>query len=207
MPWQGAQYHRSNRHGPAIRRNLNDLSSLRHGSGTVVHINQVSKFSKVEVAIDGAAGTRSVNLCTTRWRLPGLVEKGVCYINELNEIVMLKEPKSWKAIQRISDEAIRNRWNEACDAEIHGLKGANVYKLVNASRPSRVRCIPLVRVFKIKQARACEEIGRFKAAKGGPSESKARGSVLPVCASLQVPAPCHFGVLQQRWLIRKTNPC
>ncbi len=172
-----------------------------------MHINQVSKFSKVEVAIDGAAGTRSVNLCATRWRSPGLVEEGVCYINGLNEIVMLKEPKSWKAIQRISNEAIHSRWNEACNAEIHGSKGASVYKLVNPSRPSRVRCIPLVRVFKMKQARACEEIGRFKAAKGGPSESKAHGSVLPVCVSLQVPAPCHFGVLQRRWLIRKTNPC
>jgi hypothetical protein len=93
------------------------------------------------------------------------MEEGVCCINELNEIVMLEEPKSWKAIQRISDEAIRNHWNEACDAEIHGLKGANVYKLVNPSRPSGVRCIPLVWVFKTKQARACEEIGCFKAAK------------------------------------------
>jgi hypothetical protein len=28
---------------------------------------------------------------------------GVCYINELNETVMLKEPRSWKAIQKIED--------------------------------------------------------------------------------------------------------
>ena len=127
----------------------------------VVHINQVSKFSKVEVAIEGIAGTRSVNLCTTRWRLPGLVEDGMCYINELNEMVMLKEPKSWKEIQRIGDATIRDRWNAACDAEIQGLKDANVYRLVD--RPSGVRCIPLVWVFKIKQPKAGEDIGRFKA--------------------------------------------
>ena len=102
----------------------------------VVHINQVSKFGKVEVAIEGVAGTRSVNLCTTRWRLPGLVEDGMCYINELSEMVMLKEPKSWKEIQRIGDAAIRDRWNAACDAEIQGLKDSNVYKLVD--RPSGV---------------------------------------------------------------------
>ena len=145
----------------AVSTNPKKSKRLKFVTARVVHINQVSKFGKVEVAIDGVAGTRSVNLCTTPWRLPGLVEEGICYINELNEMVMLKEPKSWKESQRISDKTIRDRWNAACDAEIQGLKDANVYKLVN--RPSGVRCIPLVWVFKIKQAKAGEEIGRFKA--------------------------------------------
>ena len=125
-------------------------------TATVVKINQSSKFGKVQVQYTGEAGTRPVNLCTTRWRLPGVSEEGVCYINELNEIVMLKEPKSWKAIQRIDDPIIREKWNEAssCRAEIQGLREANTYKLVD--RPSGVRCIPLVChqwVFKIKQPR------------------------------------------------------
>ena len=130
-------------------------------TATVVNINQTSKFGKVQVQYAGEAGTRSVNLCTTRWRLPGVSEEGICYINELNEIVMLKEPKSWKAIQRIDDPIIREKWNEACRAEIQGLREANTYKLVD--RPSGVRCIPLVWVFKIKQPKAGEDIGRFKA--------------------------------------------
>ena len=130
-------------------------------TATVVNINQTSKFGKVQVQYAGEAGTRSVNLCTTRWRLPGVSEEGICYINELNEIVMLKEPKSWKAIQRIDDPIIREKWNEACRAEIQGLREANTYKLVD--RPSGVRCIPLVWVFKIKKPKAGEDIGRFKA--------------------------------------------
>ncbi len=40
----------------------------------------------------------------------------MCYINELNEMVLLKEPKSWKEIQRIGDAAIRDRWNAAMRA-------------------------------------------------------------------------------------------
>ena len=130
-------------------------------TATVVNINQTSKFGKVQVQYAGEAGTRSVNLCTTRWRLPGVSEEGICYINELNEIVMLKEPKSWKAIQRIDDPIIREKWNEACRAEIQGLREANTYKLVD--RPSGVRYIPLVWVFKIKQPKVGEAIGRFKA--------------------------------------------
>jgi hypothetical protein len=74
---------------------------------------------------------------------------------------MLKEPKSWKAIQKIEDPVIRQRWNDACDAEMRGIKEAHTYKLVD--RPSGVRCIPLVWVFKIKQPLAGETIGRFKA--------------------------------------------
>jgi hypothetical protein len=74
---------------------------------------------------------------------------------------MLKEPKSWKAIQRIDDPLIRQRWNDACDAEIKGIREANTYKLVD--RPSGVRCIPLVWVFKIKQPKVGETIGKFKA--------------------------------------------
>ncbi len=83
--------------------------------------------------------------------------------NEDNEIVMLKEPKSWKAIQRIDDPVIRQRWNDACDAEIQvrGRREANTYKL--ADRPSGVRCIPLVWGFKIKQPKVGETIGKFKA--------------------------------------------
>ena len=127
-------------------------------TATVVNINQTSKFGKVQVQYAGEAGTRSVNLCTTRWRLPGVSEEGICYINELNEIVMLKEPKSWKAIQRIDDPIIREKWNEACRAEIQGLREGNTYKLVD--RPSGVRYIPLVWVFKIKQPKVGEAIGR-----------------------------------------------
>jgi hypothetical protein len=130
-------------------------------TATVLNINQTSKFGKVQVQFAGEAGTRSVNLCNTRWRLPGNNEEGVCYFNELNEIVMLKEPKSWKAIQKIEDPVIRQRWNDACDAEMRGIKEAHTYKLVD--RPSGVRCIPLVWVFKIKQPLAGETIGRFKA--------------------------------------------
>ena len=95
----------------AVSSNPKKSKRPKFATARVVHINQVSKFGKVEVAIDGVAGTRSVNLCTTRWRLPGLVEEGICYINELNEMAMLKEPKSWKEIQRISDKTIRDRWN------------------------------------------------------------------------------------------------
>jgi hypothetical protein len=40
-------------------------------------------------------------------------------------------------------------WNDACKLEMEGLKNAQVYKLVD--RPSGVKCIPLVWVFKIKQ--------------------------------------------------------
>ena len=130
-------------------------------TATVLNINQTSKFGKVQVQFADEAGSRSVNLCKTRWRLPGNCEEGICYINELNEIVMLKEPKSWKAIQKIDDPVIRQRWNDACDAEIRGIKEANTYKLVD--RPSGVRCIPLVWVFKIKQPLPGETIGKFKA--------------------------------------------
>ena len=130
-------------------------------TATVLNINQTSKFGKVQVQFADETGTRSVNLCNTRWRLPGNNEEGVCYFNELNEIVMLKEPKSWKAIQKIEDPVIRQRWNDACDAEMRGIKEAHTYKLVD--RPSGVRCIPLVWVFKIKQPLAGETIGRFKA--------------------------------------------
>ncbi len=75
----------------------------------------------------------------------------------------LKEPKSWKAIQKVEDSTIRAKWNQACKDEIEGLKKANVYKLVD--RQFGVKCIPLVWVFKIKQPkiRVGEEIGRFKA--------------------------------------------
>jgi hypothetical protein len=127
----------------------------------VLNINQTSKFSKVQVQFADETGSRSVNLCNTRWRLPGTSEEGVCYFNEVNEIVMLKEPKSWKAIQKIEDPIIRQRWNDACDAEVRGIKEANTYLLVD--RPSGVRCIPLVWVFKIKQPLAGETIGKFKA--------------------------------------------
>ena len=72
-------------------------------TATVLNINQTSKFGKVQVQFANEAGTRLVNLSKTRWRLPGTCEEGICYVNELNEIVMLKEPKSWKAIQRIED--------------------------------------------------------------------------------------------------------
>ena len=130
-------------------------------TATVLNVNQTSKFGKVQVQFADEAGSRSVNLCNTRWRLPGNNEEGVCYFNELNEIVMLKEPKSWKAIQKIEDPFIRQRWNDACDAEMRGIKEAHTYKLVD--RPSGVRCIPLVWVFKIKQPLAGETIGRFKA--------------------------------------------
>ena len=127
----------------------------------VLNINQTSKFSKVQVQFADEAGSRSVNLCNTRWRLPGTSEEGICYFNEQNEIVILKEPKSWKAIQKIEDPIIRQRWNDACDAEMRGIKEAHTYKLVD--RPSGVRCIPLVWVFKIKQPLAGETIGKFKA--------------------------------------------
>jgi hypothetical protein len=131
-------------------------------SATVVHINQTSKFGKVQVAFEGELGTREVDLRKTRWRLPGyMTEEAVYYINELNELVALKEPKSWKAIQKIEDLAIRAKWNQACKDEIEGLKKANLYKLVD--RPSGVKCIPMVWVFKIKQPKIGEEIGRFKA--------------------------------------------
>ena len=36
----------------------------------VVNINQTSKFGKVEVKFEDEDGTRSINLCATRWRLP-----------------------------------------------------------------------------------------------------------------------------------------
>jgi len=135
---------------------------LKFVQATVVHIGQVSKFTKVEVAFDGEKGTRSVNLCTTRWRLSGVNnDEGICYINDSNDIVILKEPKSWKAIQRIEDPVIRQMWNDACKLEMEGLKNAQVYKLVD--RPSGVKCIPLVWVFKIKQPKIGETIGRFKA--------------------------------------------
>ena len=130
-------------------------------TATVLDINQTSKFGKVQVQFANEVGTRSVNLSKTRWRLPGTCEEGICYINDDDEIIMLKEPKSWKAIQRIDDPVIRQRWNDACDAEIRGIREANTYKLVD--RPSGVRCIPLVWVFKIKQPKVGETIGKFKA--------------------------------------------
>ena len=42
-----------------------------------------------------------------------------------------------------------------------GIKQQGVYKLVD--RPAGVKCIPLIWVFKIKQPKAGELIGRFKA--------------------------------------------
>ena len=131
-------------------------------SATVVHINQTSKFGRVQVAYEGELGTREVDLRKIRWRLPGyMTAEAVYYVNELNELVALKEPRSWKAIQKIDDLAIRAKWNQACKDEVDGLKKANLYKLVD--RPSGVKCIPMVWVFKIKQPKVGEEIGRFKA--------------------------------------------
>ncbi len=88
------------------------------------------------MAYENLSGTQSVDLSKTRWRLPGIAdEEGVFYINELNELVMLKEPKSWKAIQRISDQVIREKWEAACKAEMDGIKQQGVYKLVDRGRP------------------------------------------------------------------------
>jgi hypothetical protein len=97
------------------------------------------------VAYENLSGTQSVDLTKTRWRLPGLAEEeGVFYINdsELNELVMLKEPRSWKAIQRIPDKAIREKWEAACRAEMDGIKQQGCYKL--GDRPAGVKCIPLI---------------------------------------------------------------
>jgi hypothetical protein len=145
-----------------VSANRKQSRSTKFITATVLNINQTSKFKKVEVAYENLSGTQSVDLTKTRWRLPGPAEEeGVFYINELNELVMLKEPKSWKAIQRIPDKIIREKWEAACKAEMDGIRQQGVYKLVD--RPAGVKCIPLIWVFKIKQPKAGELIGRFKA--------------------------------------------
>ena len=43
-------------------------------------VDQTSKLGKVQVAYEGESGTRSVNLCSSRWRLHGNAdEEGVSY--------------------------------------------------------------------------------------------------------------------------------
>jgi hypothetical protein len=121
-------------------------------SSTVVNINQISKFGKVGGTICtrgwySASEFVQHSLETSsesRHFVYNFRRRDLLHLR-LNEIVTLKdsEPKqgkgevhvpllylvkSWKEIQRIDHPEIRRRWNEACDAEIEGLRNAHLCK-------------------------------------------------------------------------------
>jgi hypothetical protein len=139
----------------------------RHGkrsrSAIVRSINQKSHLKKVELEVEGLPGTDSYDLTQVAWKLPAHDEHHVFSVDVSGKTIIssLSEPKSYKAVLKIKDDFIRERWLKAMADEWNGLKEAGVYKLVE--RPSGIKCIPIVWVLKIKAPKLGEQLGRFKA--------------------------------------------
>ena len=112
----------------------------RHGnrsrSAIVRSINQKSHLKKVELEVEGLPGTDSYDLTQVAWKLPAHDEHHVFSVDVSGKTVSssLSEPKSYKAVLKIEDDFIRERWRMAMADEWNGLKEAGVYKLVE--RPS-----------------------------------------------------------------------
>jgi hypothetical protein len=139
----------------------------RHGkrsrSAIVRSINQKSHLKKVELEVEGLPGTDSYDLTQVAWKLPAHDEHHIFSVDVSGKTIIssLTEPKSYKAVLKIKDDFIRERWLKAMADEWNGLKEAGVYKLVE--RPSGIKCIPIVWVLKIKAPKLGEQLGRFKA--------------------------------------------